>query len=177
MIPETSAARTIELYRAVEFPWRWELHSTLVEGVQASDATPFVHDGRWWITATVGFGGSTSDSLCLWSAPDLWGPWAPHKNNPVLVDIASARPAGHVHIRDGHLVRPVQDSRDGYGTAMALAEITRLDDEGFEQRIVAQYHPGSAWPGRKLHTFNTAGGVEVVDGSRFRRKIPKWGRG
>lgn len=165
MVPETSGANTVELYRAVEFPWKWELHSILLEDVKASDATPFIHDERWWMAATVGFGGSLSDTLSLWSAPELWGPWTPHKHNPVLVDVASARPAGHVHLRHGRLLRPVQDSRDGYGAAMAVAEITQLDDDGFDQKVTASYHPGGAWPGWRIHTFNSGGGIEAIDGS------------
>ncbi len=96
MIPETSSARTVELYRCVDFPDSSERECVLMDGIEASDATPFQHDGRWWLTATVGHGGSLSDSLHVWSAPDLRGPWTPHADNPVLVDIASARPAGRV---------------------------------------------------------------------------------
>jgi CelD/BcsL family acetyltransferase involved in cellulose biosynthesis len=173
MIPETSGARRIELYRAVRFPWEWELHSILVDDVEASDATVFTHEGRWWMTATVGYGGSLSDSLCLWSAPDLIGPWTPHASNPVLIDIASARPAGRVENREGRLLRPVQDCRKGYGAALAVAEITRLDDGGFEQRIVAQHSPGPHWPGRRLHTLNSGGGLETVDGSRLVTKFAR----
>ncbi|QBE49136.1 formyl transferase [Leucobacter triazinivorans] len=173
MIPETSGARRIELYRATDFPRGWELHSVLVDGVVASDATVFAHDGRWWMTATVSLGGSLSDSLFLWSAPDLRGPWSAHAGNPVLVDIASARPAGRVELRDGRLLRPVQDGRRGYGAAMSVAEITRLDDDAFEQRIIARYAPGSGWPGSRVHTLNAAGGIETIDGSRL---APRWRR-
>ena len=171
MIPETSGAGRIELYRAREFPGSWEFHSVLVDGVVASDATPFQHEGRWWLTATVQLGGSYSDTLYLWSAPDLLGPWSEHRGNPVLVDIASARPAGRVELRDGRLLRPAQDGRGGYGAAMSVAEITRLDDEAFEQAIIARYTAGSAWPGSRVHTLNSAGTIEVIDGSRL---MPRW---
>jgi len=176
MIPETCAAGTVELYRATRFPDSWERESVLLEGLEASDATPFVHEGRWWLAATVRQGGSFSDSLHLWSAPDLRGPWRPHRANPVLVDIASARPAGRVVRRDGRLLRPTQDGREGYGAALTLTEITRLDDDAFEQRVVAHLAPGGAWPGRRLHTLNRAGNLEVVDGSgmspRLRPRSP-----
>lgn len=165
MIPETSQARTVELYRATRFPDEWTRESILIDGAEISDATPFEHGGRWWLTATVGHGGSLSDSLHLWSAPDLRGPWHPHRANPVLVDIASARPAGHVVEHEGRLLRPVQDCRNGYGAALAVAEITRLDDDAFEQRVVAQHAPGGSWPGRRLHTLNATADLEVVDGS------------
>lgn len=171
MIPETSGAGRIELYRAVEFPHAWELHSVLVDGVVASDATPFMHADRWWLTATVGLGGSLSDSLYVWSAPDLLGPWTEHTNNPVLIDIASARPAGRVELRDGRLLRPVQDGRKGYGAAISVAEITRLDDDAFAQTIVARYASGAAWPGTRVHTLNRSGGIEVIDGSRLSPRL------
>ncbi len=167
MIPETSGAMTVELYRAVRFPWEWELHSVLLNGVEASDTTVFVHEGRWWMMATVGFGGSFSDSLCLWSAPDLFGPWTAHRHNPVLVDIASARPAGRVENRQGRLLRPVQDGRAGYGAALGVAEILQLDESGFTQHLLHHHAPGARWPGTRLHTLNAGGGLETVDGSRL----------
>lgn len=167
MIPETSGARTVELYRAVDFPETWEREAVLLEGIEASDATALLHNGRWWLFATVGHGGSLSDSLHLWSADDLRGPWTPHAQNPVLVDIASARPAGRIIEHDGRLLRPAQDGRGGYGAALTLTEITRLDDEAFEQRVVSHLGPSEQWPGRRLHTLNEAGGIEVIDGSRM----------
>src|SRR5262249_15349697 len=106
-----------------------------------------------------------------WSAPDLLGPWTAHRRNPVLVDVATARPAGHVIRRDGKLIRPFQDCRNGYGTALGLAEITRLDDDAFEQRVETLLHPGPLWPRRRLHTLNRAGRLECIDGSAWSSKL------
>lgn len=171
MIPETSGAGTIELYRAEAFPDKWVREAVLVRDVVASDATCFRHDGRWWITATVRHGGSWSDALHVWYADHLYGPWRPHRGNPVLIDITSARPAGHVVRRHGRLVRPVQDGSRGYGSALALAEIERLDEGEFRQRVVARLSPGEGWPGRRLHTLNRSGRLECIDGSGV---SPRW---
>jgi hypothetical protein len=165
MMPETSAAGTVELYRATDFPDRWELAQVLLRDVDASDATPFRHEGRWWLSATVRRGGSCSDALHLWYADDLVGPWKPHERNPVLVDIASARPAGRPARHAGRLLRPAQDGRAGYGGALAVAEVVDLDPGTFTQRVVARVSPGGSWPGTRLHTVNRAGNLEVVDGS------------
>ena len=176
MVPESCSAGTIDLYRAERFPDNWVRQATLLSGVVASDATLFEHDGRWWMFATVpDEGGSYSDALYLWSAPDLLGPWTPHRHNPVLVDLATARPAGRVVRRGGRLIRPFQDCRNGYGAALGLAQITRLDDDGFEQRVEAILQPGPLWPGRRLHTLNRAGRLECIDGSGWSRKfvLPK----
>lgn len=173
MIPETSGAATIELYRAAAFPDRWVREAVLVDDVVASDATVFVHGGRWWMTATVRRSGSYSDTLWLWFADALHGPWKSHPGNPVLVDIASARPGGRVVRRDGRLIRPVQDNRAGYGAALGLAEITRLDDSGFDQRLLSTVRPGPRWRGRRVHTLNRAGRLECIDGSGW---SPRLGR-
>jgi hypothetical protein len=172
MIPESGTAGTIDLYRAAAFPDTWVREATLISGIVASDATLFEHDGRWWMLATVrDSGGAFSDALHVWSAPDVAGPWTPHRGNPVLVDIATARPAGHVVLRDGKLIRPFQDCRGGYGAALGLAEITRLDDESFEQRIETIMRAGPLWPGRRLHTLNRAGRLECIDGSGTARRF------
>lgn len=172
LIPENGTAGTIDLYRAASFPDRWVKETTLVSAIVASDATLFEHAGRWWMLATVrDNGGAFSDTLHVWSAPDIVGPWTPHKGNPVLVDIATARPAGHVVLRNGKLIRPFQDCRGGYGAALGLAEITRLDDEAFEQRVETFLHAGSLWPGRRLHTLNRAGHLECIDGSGTARRF------
>ena len=173
MIPESGSAGTIDLFRSTAFPGGWRREATLVSGVCANDATLFQRDGKWWMFATVRDGeGSYSDSLWLWTAPDFRGPWTAHALNPVMIDAASARPAGRMFAQDGALWRPVQDCRRGYGAALALARVDRLDAGGFSQTIAAVLRPGAGWPGRRVHTYNEAGGFEFIDGSAF---APRWG--
>jgi hypothetical protein len=171
MVPESVATGTVDLYRAESFPSRWVKEATLLTGIEASDATLLEHDGRWWMFATVRAGGAFSDALHIWSAPELLGPWQAHRGNPVLVDIATARPGGRVVRRNGRMIRPFQDCTDGYGAALGLAEVTRLDDEGFAQRVDAVLRPGPKWPGRRLHTLNRAGRLECIDGSATARRF------
>lgn len=171
MIPETCAAKTVELYRATQFPGGWVREAVLLEHIVASDVTLLEYGGKWWMFASVQAGGGAySDTLHLWSAPDFRGPWTPHRQNPVLIDMASARPAGRVELRDGHLLRPVQDCRKGYGAALGIARILRLDDGGFEQVVETLLEPGPLWPGRRLHTLNQGGGFEFIDGSSSARR-------
>jgi len=168
MIPESCSAGTVDLFRATAYPGGWTKEATLLSGIAASDATLIEHEGRWWLFATVHDGGGAySDALCLWSAPDFRGPFVPHPRNPVLIDIASARPAGRLVRRDGALLRPVQDCRRGYGAALGIARVLRLDEDAFEQQVETILGPGPLWPGRRLHTLNAAGGFEFIDGSRL----------
>ncbi len=174
MIPESGSAGTVDLFRATAFPAGWVKEATLLSGVTASDATLVEHDGAWWLFATVRDGGGAfSDALHLWRAPDFRGPWTAHPKNPVLIDIASARPAGRMVHREGKLLRPVQDCRQGYGAALGIARVLQLDPEGYRQTVETILTPGPQWPGRRLHTLNSAGGLEFIDGSAF---APRWGR-
>lgn len=174
MIPESCGTRTIDLYRARRFPGDWVHEAVLVPDVVASDATLLRHGGRWWLFATVREGGgSYSDSLHIWYANDFRGPWIAHPRNPVLIDVASARPAGPIVQRNGALVRPVQDCRGGYGAALGLARILRLDEDGFAQQVETRLAAGADWPGSRLHTYSAAGGFEFIDGSRrARMRLP-----
>lgn len=175
MIPESGDNGTVDLYRATAFPGGWVKHATLIAGVTASDATLLERDGRWWLFATVcahGPGesaravrGAYSDALHLWSAPDFRGPWTPHPRNPVLIDFGAARPAGRIVLRDGALIRPAQDCRRGYGEALSLARIDRLDMAGYAQTVETTLRAGAGFPGHRFHTLNRTDDFEFVDGS------------
>jgi hypothetical protein len=172
MIPEASLSGKISAYRATNFPFSWEPHTSLVCDVEAADATIVKKDNKYWMFAVTREGvGGYSDTLAIWSANTLLGPWQAHNSNPVVVNDRTARPAGNMIWRDGNLYRPTQDCRNGYGAGLNLARVTKLDDDGFEQVIEASLSPDPSWPGRKLHTLNGNGHIEVIDGSVLRPKV------
>ena len=172
LIPESCNARHVALYRAERFPDRWVREGLLLSGVDLSDATLVRHGGRLWMFAAAHDGtGSRTDLLCIYSADQVAGPWTPHPLNPVLVDHRTARPGGNMFERDGRLWRVAQDCTRGYGSALAIVEVLRLDETGFEQRLHAVVSPDRFWRGRRVHTLNRAGRLECVDGSAHSRKF------
>jgi hypothetical protein len=171
MIPESSANRDIALYRAVGFPLKWERYAVLVEGVEAADATIVERDGLFFMFAVVRDGiGGYSDTLAIWWSADLFGPWQPHLENPVLVDDRTARPAGNFVRQNGALYRPVQDCRRAYGAALGFMKVTRLDREAFAQENEGAISSDASWPGKRLHTLNYNGRLEAIDGFTLRPK-------
>lgn len=164
MIPESSAAREVVLYRAEHFPDRWVRHAVLIADAEISDATLLVRDGRYWLFGTLRDGhGSTSDTLVVYHAPALTGPWIAHVANPVRIDRTAARPAGAFFERDGRTWLPVQDGTRGYGSGIGLIELLELDlttvRVGPRQRLSS---PDAPLP-PAVHTFNRHADLEVID--------------
>lgn len=169
MIPETSANGTIELYEAQAFPDQWRLRSVLIDNIEAADTTLHFDDatGIWWMFAAVTeFGSSSHDTLSIFFADRLEGPWRPHAANPVKFDPASSRPAGPLVRWNGRLFRPAQDCTRGYGDGLVWCEIHDLTPEVFHEEVVARQRPYRGFAG--LHTYGRAAGFEVVDFKRNR---------
>ena len=147
LMPESSARGGLEIYRAAEFPDRWELAHSLFEGLPVVDATLFEHDGRLWLLAGVATpGGSDWDELFAWHAPALAGPWTAHALNPIKSDCRSARPGGRPLRVADRLVRPAQRCEKFYGEALVWLEIRTLTPEAFEEDEVIEWR--ASGPGR-----------------------------
>ncbi|SCM77801.1 conserved hypothetical protein [uncultured Pleomorphomonas sp.] len=162
MIPETSGRRRVELWRAVDFPDRWEKAATLIDDIDLGDATLFRADGRNYLFGTVRpHWGSSWDGLAIFTAERLAGPWAPLFAGPAKVDVASARPAGRMFSLGASIVRPFQDSVGGYGAGLGFARVDRLDAGGYAETTLMALRPAPPLSG--LHTYNRGGGFEVID--------------
>jgi len=159
MMPESGQNRTLELYRADPFPFRWTLDRVLLSGVEIADATPFAWNGDWWLSATGGeTEGASWDRLSLYRGPSPLGPWTPAFDGPALIDASAARPAGLVFENDGALWRPAQDCRAGYGSGLAFCRIDALAPGAFRQTTMRRF----AAPGG-LHTFNMTDRFAAID--------------
>jgi hypothetical protein len=164
MIPETGENRTLELYRATEFPLKWELVKVLMKDGVYSDATPLFHQGRWWLFVTVDVtGNATQDELSIFHSDAITGPWIPHAANPVKSDSRSSRSGGRIIKYADRLFRPAQDCDRHYGAGLVWFEITELTPTRFSERKVL------AWDGRSdldaigLHSFDELGEIQAID--------------
>ena len=169
LLPEAHRSGRLTLYRAVDFPTRWEPAQVIALDHVAVDATPLWHEGRWWLFYTSASAEPDKMSaLHIAFADRLSGPWTPHPMNPVRRDWASARPGGTARVIDGCVVLPVQDCSATYGGAIRPLRFTRLDPDGVE----AAAGPAIVAPARfapfveGFHTLAAAGPVTLVDAKR-----------
>lgn len=163
MLPEESASAAVRLYRAVQFPWKWEEHAVLMNGVRAVDTTIFELEGRWWMYLSTESFARAFEDLSIYFADSPLGPWRAHPMNPVMSDTVGGRCAGFPFRRNGLLLRPAQDSSRRYGSAVELREIVKLSATEWEERVAARIAPDWNRHLIGLHTFNVNGDVTVVD--------------
>jgi hypothetical protein len=171
MLPETHANRSVQLWRAVEFPWRWKLDKVLLENVSAVDPTLLEHGGRLWLFVGVGAAAQVpADELFAFHADSLHGEWKPHRRNPIVADTRRGRPAGPFFREGGQLYRPAQDCSGTYGSAIWIHHVEELDERVYRETPVRRV--GCDWHPRLIgtHTIHRAGGFDVIDGRMWLRR-------
>lgn len=172
MIPETSRHKTVELYCAERFPDDWQLERIIFTGVRAVDSMIMEHNHLWWLFTNLATDGAdTSDELHLFYADSPLGEWQPHKKNPIISDVRSARSAGRIFPYRGDLIRPSQDCSISYGKAIKLNKIIKMTKEEYEEIHFSSINPD--WNENILatHTWNCLQGIEVIDGKMLYKKF------
>lgn len=173
MIPESAENRSIDLYKCVNFPDKWEHEKTLMKDVRAVDTTLFEQDGRWWMFTNRcdTDGGNTHDELHLYSASHfLDDDWTPHPQGVLASDVRNARPAGALFRKNGKLYRPAQDCSVDYGYALQLQEVTELNEERYAEVPVSRITPDWNKRVQGVHTLSHVTGMTIVDAKTFIRK-------
>ncbi len=123
MIPESFEAESIRLYRALDFPTKWEFVKELRTGEQYVDSSVFRFRDLWWMYTSA----TANDILRLFYAELITGPWVEHPHSPIVSgDPSIARPGGRVVVFDGRVVRYAQDCRREYGGRLRAFEIVEL---------------------------------------------------
>lgn len=166
MIPETAATKELKLYRAIEFPHRWQQEKVLMQGVQIYDGTLYRHDGMDYLFCNAKAGASYSSDVYLhiYYSPDILKvPLQPHPMNPIYRDVRKSRPAGNLFVQDGQLIRPAQVCAPTYGYQVHFHRITELSATQFKEeplnKLSPDWHPSITG----MHTFNKADQFCVVD--------------
>lgn len=155
MIPETSANKTVELYRAVQFPDRWELDTVLLENVSCVDTTYYKSEeghfllsyekrGKEWVLTTFSL---DMEQKTL------------QKCRETVYRKNTGRPAGSLWQEAGKLYRPAQDCSEKYGQALLIYQIVD-GQEQLAKRITAE---DTGLPAQRIHTINRNSRYEAID--------------
>jgi len=152
LIPETSRDRSVRLYKATDFPVRWEFQKRLLKDRHFVDPSLVRHHDKWWLFV----GMSGNDILRLYYAADLLGPWTEHPQSPLVSgNLRTARPGGRILKADGRLFRFAQDDYITYGNCLYAFEITELSTDRYEEKPAVDGPildgSGTGWNGLGMH--------------------------
>ena len=161
-LPESVDQKKVCLYKAIDFPYRWERTHTLLKDFAAVDSTLLQFQNRWWLFCTNLDEGYHSH-LYIWSSDDLFGPWKQHPRNPVKIDVRSSGPAGPFFSNNGQLYRPAQDCARVYGGLIRINRVDVLSETDFKETVVGAIHPPRGNYDRGIHTVASSEGLCVVD--------------
>ncbi len=162
LIPESASNRTVELYRATDFPYRWSLVKVLYQE-KAVDTTVFIDGDTFWFFTTLKAPAGDGACLCLFYADRIDGEWHWHPSNPLSMDVRDARCGGRVFRQDGRLIRISQDGSGRYGSSFSFREIVMLSKTDYRENLLWTVEPWSEsfWG---THTYDHCLGIEVIDG-------------
>lgn len=137
MLPETVNNRQLELYKAKNFPYNWELVKVIKEGWY-DDPILYKDKNGYYIYTTEG-----ENNLRIFRADELQGEW-----NQVYSDSSKQyRSAGKIFERDGKLIRPCQDCEKGYGGGIIFYEL-----DGYNHKEISKFNLPEPFTG--THTYN-----------------------
>ncbi|MGN1444254.1 MAG: hypothetical protein ACI4XE_10455 [Acutalibacteraceae bacterium] len=174
MMPETRRDHCVQIYKAVDFPNKWQKYRRIVEADDIVDSC--VYNGIVF-TSKITNPEQMETQLELY---DLETGRA-FCNNPVTRKSQTERGAGSLFERKDKLIRPVQNCTGAnYGKGIYFYEVTRLDEFGVTQDIISKVTPDNlnviGLSPKGIHTYSCLNHVEVVDmkARRFNFKRLLW---
>jgi hypothetical protein len=171
LLPEAHRSGGLTLYRATEFPRRWEPVQRLNLPHVAVDATPLFHDGLWWLFYSVA--GNDAKQLHIAFAETLTGQWRAHPASPMANGPSGSRPAGRAVKVGNEILLPVQDCSHTYGGAVRPLWIHRLDPIRIDAKLgfPIEAPPAFAPFADGLHTLSASGPITLFDVKRIDRSL------
>jgi hypothetical protein len=165
MLPEMAQAGKVVLYKAVDFPYKWEPISILLDECSLYDPTLHFHQDKWYLFGTQRLkqGNSADMYLHIYYSDALNGTWQAHNENPIKQTVNGARPAGRLFYENGKLIRPAQIGAPKYGYGICFHEVEELTPTAFREKPISTIVPKWKKHLKATHTINFEGDMTVID--------------
>lgn len=165
MLPETNHCRQVRLYRAVNFPYEWELDTVLLDDERLVDCALFpVEDGFYVIANDIVEEARAYNRFFhldmtrkSFAELHLQGDWS------------DVRPGGSFYRKNGKWHHVLQDGVRAYGDYLHVYEVDEFTEKTFKEHKIAsvrvndlQYKNDNGKL-EHIHTFNCNEVYEVID--------------
>lgn len=158
MIPETSAAGQVRLYKSVDFPNKWSLEKILID-----DEKPYVdtslffdEEGKIYLYLFWIENGEKQSKYCSFDMSTYQITEIDKEN------ICVERPAGNPFLNDKNMLRAVQNCGEYYGKSMFVVDVDTetVIGEITDKNLILDPNVKKL---TGMHTLNRIEGFEVID--------------
>jgi hypothetical protein len=165
IIPEISESGKVIIYRCVNFPDQFQIHSEILTGVECFDPHIYKFGELYclFVNQKENKDISSYEECFLYCSNSLEGPWTNELISPISSDIANSRPAGNILETNGGLFRVTQNCEERYGYAVNVNKIISMNQNHYEEESWAIIEPNFNPNIQGVHTFNTSHGCSVID--------------
>jgi hypothetical protein len=174
LIPESSEAKSIRLYKCVKFPDQWAYQHDLINGIDAVDSMLVPFSGKWWLLTNctnVSDKGCYSQLRVFYADNPLLTDWVECADNPVCFSSLFGRNAGILsHANKLYRVR----QRHGfhhYGKGFSIAQIKELTVTSYKEELFSEVGPNFKKGVIGTHHMHSDGDFTVFDYSENKRAI------
>lgn len=164
MIPETYQSNQIRLYKAVEFPLKWELDMVLKEDICVVDSSLLFGDKEiFMLTYDIKDNKYNTRTFLL----DMKNKKLEERYFDKSL-FTKNRPGGNfIKIKDTYY-HGIQDCTDDYGQYLHLYRVDEISDEYFKEKEVLLIKSKDIQTDKKIdftniHTFNRVNNFETID--------------
>jgi hypothetical protein len=165
MVPETKSAGRIELYRALEFPFKWQRERPLLEYPGVDTIFHVLPDGRELMLTAIADVAGAQAAMHLFVADNIAGKWQLHPRSPIHCDVRFSRNAGPLlDLPDVGLVRVSQDGSKFYGRQMHFHRIAEISADNYVEETIAVRSPSDLpRKAQGAHSYSATERWEAID--------------
>jgi hypothetical protein len=152
MIPESSKAYEVALFKFNDFPFGLEKVNVILNGSYV-DTSPLYYEGIWYLFTT------SSSGLEIFFASDISnGPYYPHPKNPITRDPRFSRSGGLPIIVNGQLFRIAQDCSKTYGGNLNILRVFDLSTSSYREELAREgfFECNQPWNSEGGHHLSVA---------------------
>jgi hypothetical protein len=141
LIPETASINEVALFKAINFPVKWEKYCVLLRG-NFVDSHIFFHKNIYYLFATEKISSPGSKQydyqLMLFTSSELASGYASHPKNPIVRGKKYSRSGGSIIRENGCIYRVSQDCLDKYGREINLFKINTLSTSEYDEEMISE---------------------------------------
>ena len=164
IMPESSSSNSLYLYKAVDFPAKWEKQKVLLSNIKIVDTVPFSYkNNNYAFTLRINSGDKNTMHIIKF---DDFGAIFDEKS--ISRDDSVTRMAGKVIKNGSTMIRVSQNCEYDYGTGIVFSEFHFDEDNNYKEKVLKNISYRDVMLDRKmfvngLHTYNFNDDFEVID--------------